>query len=160
MHTKEWIIHAVVLLIVIFIFIRVFRQPGIRDWLLIFFMKAYISSFFGIIVVAEGLIDYPVRLLPKYFDNSLMFEYIAFPASCLLYNQTTLKSGHVGIVLQAILYSSVMTMVEVALERYTDVIRYHNWMWYHTLLTLIVTFLMVRYAIALVRKVAKEEARL
>lgn len=158
MYTKEWMIHAAVIVLVILIFIRVFRTPYTRDWVIVFLLKAYIASFVGVIVVKHGWIDYPVRLLPEYFDNSILFEYLAFPASCLLFNLTTLHSDHRGIILQTVLYSGVMSAVEVALEQHSQVIRYHGWMWYDTFVTLAVTFLMVRYAMYGIRKLSRIKA--
>ncbi|WP_438445546.1 CBO0543 family protein [Gorillibacterium sp. sgz5001074] len=158
MYIKEWTIHGAALVIVILIFIRTYRRLPVRDMLLVFFIQAYISSFFGVLVVSEGWIDYPVRLLPQYFDSSILFEYVAFPASCVLFYETTLKANHSGILFQAVLYSSIMTLVEVALERNSMVIQYHAWDWYDSFASLALTFLLVRYLIAGIRHLSAVKA--
>ena len=130
-----------------------FKREKLKDWLLIFFLKGYISSFLDQIIVKKKRISYPVRFMSKYFDSSLLFDYLLFPLLCVFYNRTSEKSNLHSIFLQSFIYSTPMTVLEVILEKKTNLIRYKkNWNWLITYLTLVITFLFVRGFIAIIRK--------
>ena len=130
-----------------------FKREKLKDWLLIFFLKGYISSFLDQIIVKKKQISYPVRFMSKYFDSSLLFDYLLFPILCVFYNRTSEKSNLHSIFLQSFIYSTPMTVLEVILEKKTNLIRYKkNWNWLITYSTLVVTFLFVRGFIAIIRK--------
>ena len=130
-----------------------FKREKLKDWLLIFFLKGYISSFLDQIIVKKKHVSYPVRFMSKYFDSSILFDYLLFPLLCVFYNRTSEKSNLHSIFLQSFIYSTPMTVLEVILEKKTNLIRYKkNWNWLITYSTLVVTFLFVRGFIAIIRK--------
>ena len=130
-----------------------FKREKLKDWFLIFFLKGYISSFLDQIIVKKKQISYPVRFMSKYFDSSILFDYLLFPILCVFYNRTSEKSNLHSIFLQSFIYSTPMTVLEVILEKNTNLIRYNkNWNWLITYSTLVVTFLFVRGFIAIIRK--------
>ena len=130
-----------------------FKREKLKDWLLIFFLKGYISSFLDQIIVKKKQVAYPVRFMSKYFDSSILFDYLLFPLLCVFYNRTSEKSNLHSIFLQSFIYSTPMTVLEVILEKKTNLIRYKkNWNWLITYFTLVITFLFVRGFIAIIRK--------
>ena len=130
-----------------------FKREKLKDWVLIFFLKGYISSFLDQIIVKKKRISYPVRFMSKYFDSSLLFDYLLFPLLCVFYNRTSEKSNLHSIFLQSFIYSTPMTVLEVLLEKKTNLIRYKkSWNWLITYFTLVSTFLFVRGFIAIIRK--------
>ena len=130
-----------------------FKREKLKDWLLIFFLKGYIASFLDQIIVKKKRISYPVRFMSKYFDSSLLFDYLLFPLLCVFYNRTSEKSNLHSIFLQSFIYTTPMTVLEVILEKKTNLIRYKkNWNWLITYLTLVTTFLFVRGFIVIIRK--------
>ena len=130
-----------------------FKREKLKDWLLIFFLKGYISSFLDQIIVKKKRISYPVRFMSKYFDSSLLFDYLLFPLLCVFYNRTSEKSNLHSIFLQSFIYTTPMTVLEVILEKKTRLIKYNkDWNWLITYSTLVVTFLFVRSFIAIIRK--------
>jgi hypothetical protein len=130
-----------------------FKREKLKDWLLIFFLKGYISSFLDQIIVKKKRVSYPVRFMSKYFDSSILFDYLLFPILCVFYNRTSEKSNIISIFLQSFIYSTPMTVLEVILEKYTNLIKYNkNWNWLITYSALVVTFLFVRGFIAIIRK--------
>ena len=130
-----------------------FKREKLKDWLLIFFLKGYISSFLDQIIVKKKHVSYPVRFMSKYFDSSLLFDYLLFPILCVFYNRTSEKSNLHSIFLQSFIYSTPMTVLEVILEKKTNLIRYNKkWNWLITYFTLVTTFLFVRGFIAIIRK--------
>ena len=130
-----------------------FKREKLKDWLLIFFLKGYIASFLDQIIVKKKRISYPVRFMSKYFDSSLLFDYLLFPLLCVFYNRTSEKSNLHSIFLQSFIYTTPITVLEVILEKKTNLIRYKkNWNWLITYSTLVVTFLFVRGFIVIIRK--------
>ncbi len=122
-----------------------------RDWVVIFLFKSLIDFVWGSPVVNLNLIDYPVRLLPKFYNTCILFELWVFPILCILYNQVTRKKGLLPIIGYAILFSAGITAVEYPLEMYTDLIEYLEWSWFTTFYTLMITFLLSRSFIAFYR---------
>ncbi|MDL4840444.1 CBO0543 family protein [Aquibacillus rhizosphaerae] len=128
-----------------------------KDWIIVFLLKTFISGFLGNIVAVRNWIEYPVRLFPKTFQSSVLFENLLFPVMCVFYNRTTYKSSVFGMLYQSIIYSLPMTVIEIILERGTKLITYHKWTWYYTFFSLTGTFLIVRWITGLIRLLTKSE---
>lgn len=122
-----------------------------RDWVVVFLFKTSLDLALGSIVVEEGLVEYPVRLLKNHFDSEILFEMLVFPTLCVLYNQITRNRGPWPIFYYAVLFSAGITAVEYPLELYTDLIRYIEWSWFTTLYSITGTFLISRVFIAFYR---------
>ena len=130
-----------------------FRKPLTKEAILVFFMKAYFSTFIGVIVVEEKLLTYPVSFLSGYFDTSILFEYLLYPIVCTFYYRTSHDSTFFGMVVQAVLYSATITVIEVLLEKCTDLIEYHTWTWYYTFISLFLLSLFVRILMLVINKI-------
>lgn len=129
-----------------------FRKPVIKDWIIIFLLSAYLSTFFGVLVVEEKMLRYPIRILSKFFDTSLLYEYLLFPVVCIYFYQTTYHSRYISIALQCALYTTALTIIEVLFERYTDLIEYHTWTWMHTFISTFFLMIFVRILMQLINK--------
>ena len=147
----EQIIVIISALISLLILIMVIDWRYFRDWVVVFLYKCVLDFFWGSTVVNLKLIEYPDRLLPKYFDTSILFELWVFPVLCVWYNQVTRERGFWGIIFYALLFSGCMTAIEYPLELYTSLITYKDWTWFTTFYTLTLTFLSSRTFIAFYR---------
>jgi hypothetical protein len=128
------------------------RKPLIKDSVLVFLMKAYFSTFFGIIVAGANLVEYPVRFLSQYFETSIIFEYFLYPIMCVYFYQTSYRSSFLGIIVQCALYTSALTILEVLCEKYTILIKYHTWTWIYSFLTIFLLSFLVRMLMQLINK--------
>ncbi|MBA2870251.1 general stress protein CsbA [Anoxybacillus calidus] len=128
------------------------RKPIIKDTILVFLMKAYFSTFIGIFVAKEKMIEYPVRFLSKYFETSIIFESFLYPIMCVYLFQTTYHSRFLGIIVQCALYTAALTIIEVFCEKYTDLIHYHTWTWMHSFITIFLLSLFVRILMQWINK--------
>lgn len=128
------------------------RKPPIKDWIIIFSLSSYFSTFFGVLVVEEKMLEYPVRFLSNYFSSSLLYEYLLFPVVCIYFYQTTYRSRNIIIVLQCMLYTTVLTIIELFFERYTDLIKYHTWTWIYTFLSTFLLMMFIRYLMKLINR--------
>ncbi|BDG43973.1 CBO0543 family protein [Saccharococcus caldoxylosilyticus] len=128
------------------------RKPLIKDTVLVFLLKAYFSSFFGVIVAEKKLVEYPVRFLGQYFDTSILFEYFLYPIMCVYFYQTTYRSSLLGIIVQCALYTSALTILEVLCEKYTNLIKYYTWTWEYSFITIFLLAFFVRMLMKLINK--------
>lgn len=128
------------------------RKPPVKDWLLIFLFKGFLSSILDNLLVKKGYIKYPVRLFES-FDYSFIFDYLIFPVTCLFYNQVTKKSDILEILIKSLYFSVPMGVAEYFLEKKTRLIKFKKgWNSVTSFLTLTITFLISRTFIAIVRK--------
>jgi len=122
-----------------------------RDWVVVFLFKCVVDFIWGSPVVNLKLLDYPVRLLPQFYNTSILFELWVFPTLCVLYNQVTRERGFWPILYYAAVFSTVVTAIEYPIELYTDLIEYLNWSWFTSFYTIMITFLSSRGFIAFYR---------
>jgi len=110
-----------------------------------FLFKQYITCIFGHVVVELHLLTYPVRELADVSRTSFTYEYMAYPMICAVFNAyyPNHRSGLVQFGYY-VLFPTVLTIVEVLLVQYTDLIRYVRWNWLWSWATIFLTFLMTR----------------
>jgi hypothetical protein len=109
----------------------------IRLAVVAFLFQQIITFLIGLVVVEFGLLEYPVRLFPTVNRTSFTFEYYAFPVICAAFN--VWYPNDRSILIQVGFYvgfSSVLTIAEVILEKYTSLIHYIQWEWYTSLITI------------------------
>ncbi|WP_216774791.1 CBO0543 family protein [Metabacillus halosaccharovorans] len=143
---------------------KIVRKPPMKDWLIIFLFKGYISSIMDHLLTKRGYIKYPTKLFES-FDVSFLYDYLLFPITCVFYNQVTKTSKKPMIFIKVLLFSIPMTIVEHLLEKNTTLVTFRRgWNSFHSFLSVTSTFLIVRGFIAMVRKadntpVAENEAK-
>ena len=152
MSFTESVISIIAFLIALLILILVVDWRYFRDWVVVYLFKCNLDFIWGSPVVSLKLIEYPDRLLPRYYETSILFELWVFPVLCIWYNQVTKDRGLGPIIFYALVFSAGITVIEYPLELYTDLIRYMKWSWFTTFYTLNITFLLSRTFIALFRR--------
>lgn len=112
---------------------------------------------YGALVVENRLIEYPVRFLSYANRISLNFEFFIFPAISALFNiHFPAKKSLVYKTLYVVAYPTAITFFEVILEKYTDVIKYINWSWYWSWITMLAALLIsYRYYLWFMKKIKK-----
>jgi len=143
------IIASAVATLLVLIFVIDWRY--FRDWIVVFLYKCVLDFVWGSPAVSLHLLEYPIRLLPQYYDTSILFELWVFPTLCVWYNQVTRKQGLWPIIYYALIFSAGIVVIEYPLERYTELIKYLKWTWFTSFYTLTLTFLSSRTIIALYR---------
>ncbi len=138
----------IILLIIFYIlgtilFLVSLKKAPRKDWLLIYFITAYFAVFLGNLLVDYHLLKYPVTIF-KHLKGSVLFEFLLFPVICVYYYQTTYHSHISGVILQAVVYSGGLTLVEFFLEKYTNLIKYLQWEWYFTWISVFIFMIVVR----------------
>lgn len=116
-----------------------------REAIVIFMFKQVMTWLLGIITVEAGLIEYPVRIFTIAVKTSFTFEYFVYPVICIFFVLYYPEAkGLFREFLHYFYYCSVITAVELVLEKYTDLIKYIHWTWYYTWISLVITFFFSR----------------
>ncbi|WP_100407647.1 CBO0543 family protein [Bacillus solitudinis] len=139
------------------IFFLLRRKGDLKDWFLIYFIKTLVSTLLDGPVIKTKYLQYPHRYLPKLFDSNIVFLYLLFPLSCVIYNQFTYKMAPLKTILSVFLFSGPMTLLEKWLESNTNLVKYRKgWNSYITLVVLSFTFLLVKGCIEGIRFLDKK----
>nr|WP_054873476.1 CBO0543 family protein [Oxobacter pfennigii] len=130
----SWIITSGLLLFFV-------SKTKIRHAWLIFLFKQFITWIFGLLVVEFGLIEYPVRIFEHASKTSFSFEYFVYPAICVIFNlHYPEKKNWRRQLMHYSYYCTAITVIEVLIEKNTDLIAYIHWSWSLTWITLFITF--------------------
>ncbi len=133
-----WIITTIILVCYI-------PKEKIREAQLVFLFILLITWLIGLLVVEFGLIEYPVEFFQHATQTSFTFEYFIFPALCAVFNINYPENKSIfKQVMHYVNFCSVMTLIEVICERFTNIITYLHWTWYLTWITLFITFYLSR----------------
>lgn len=111
----------------------------------VFLVTQFFTWITGLTVVEFGWIEYPVHEFYKANATSFSFEYFVLPITTIFFilyypKNKSIKSK----ILYYVLFSSLLTLFEFCLEKYTLLIKYNSWRWYWTWITVPVVFYGVR----------------
>lgn len=134
-HLILYIVYGICFILLAYVPRQKWREASIA-----FLFQQFVTWFLGLLVVELRLIDYPIRELAHVTRSSFVFEFLAFPIVgiffCLYF---PVSRGGWAKFLYTSLFSTTLTIPEVLLEKYTDLIHYHKWEWYITWLSLSAT---------------------
>lgn len=108
-----------------------------REASIAFSFQQCTTWFLGLIPVQLHLLEYPAREFPQVNGTSFLFEFLAYPVIgvffCIHYPLTGNRR-------KKFIYVSglctVITILEVIFEKYTDLITYLHWDWYVSWVTI------------------------
>lgn len=115
------------------LFLFSLRKPPIKDWLLAFFLSSFFATVLGTVVIYFGLIEY--FKLGDGFHSNIIYELVLLPVISTYFYQTSYSSGLLIAVFQCLLYTLGLTVVEVLVKVYTNLIHYIYWNWFVTFIT-------------------------
>jgi hypothetical protein len=122
-------------------FLNISQLIKIRHGLLAFVYKQAITLLFGLVVAEKGLIKYPVREFKKAYKGSFSFGCFLYPSLCAIFNFYYPENrSRLSQFLYINSHAALLTLVEVVVERYTNLIKYVKWKWYWSYLTMVLTY--------------------
>lgn len=133
-----WFISIVMLILFI-------PKNKVRQAQLVFLFHQATTMLIGILVADYGLIEYPVRLFMNTTNSNFSFEYFIYPSISAIFNVNypDRKSPWKQF-LYYFYFCTVMTIIEVLFENYTNILKYIHWTWYITWITLFLTLFISR----------------
>jgi len=114
------------------LFIFGLRRPPIKDWLFSFFITSFFATVLGTIVIYFDLIKY--FNLGNGINSGQIYELILLPVISMYFCQTTYLSSILNTIFQCLLYTLGLTVTEILIKEYTNLIRYIHWNWLITLI--------------------------
>ncbi|QQK81615.1 hypothetical protein HUG20_17970 [Salicibibacter cibi] len=118
-----------------------FQKNRVKEWGIVFFATGWVVTFLAQIVVKGKRLNYPIRPLPKYFDTNVLYEHLILPLFCVWFNQFTYHAKWWSIIGQAVLYSSIHTLIEYFVDKKTGLVKWRKWKWYHNVASLSMVFI-------------------
>ena len=104
-----------------------------------------ISWFLGLVTVEFGLIKYPIRFFSEVNRASFTFEFLLLPIVCAIFNtHYPVQRSRIVQIGYYYIFPTSMTILEVVLEKFTNLVKYIHWNWSLTWLTLLFTFFTTR----------------
>lgn len=132
-------------LITIVALIKFIPKDKIREAHVVFLFKQIITWLLGLTAVELHLIEYPVRIFTYANKTSFSFEYFIYPAICAIFCVNYPKDkGAMSKVKYYLWFSTILTGLEILVERYTDILEYIHWTWYITWISFLITFYISR----------------
>ncbi|KGX84873.1 CBO0543 family protein [Pontibacillus marinus] len=133
-------------------------KRSFKDWIIVYLVSIIGNSFADRYFISEGYLHYKIRPFRRRYKIHLPFDYLYYPLLLLYYNQWTLNSKPLGIVLKLFPFVIPQVMIESIAARNTKLITWRKgWTWYHSFLTLLIKFLLCRMIIGIVRVLNKGE---
>ena len=113
-----------------------------RDACVLFLFLQVITWPAGLIPVELGWIEYPTQLLPQantYNKTSFSFEFFFFPVVAILFSLYFPRRKYWIRFLYYLSVTGFFTLFEVILEKSTTLVEYHEWKWYWTFITMLIS---------------------
>jgi hypothetical protein len=144
--TKERIIEASVWIIMIIALLVFVPKKKMREASAVYLFKLFLTWSMGLFVVQMKWIEYPERFIFPYAHRSnFTFEFFVYPSICVLFMlYYPEKKRYITQLGYFAAYCSIMTLLEVLIEHYTQLIHYIKWTWYWTWISLFLTFFLSR----------------
>ncbi|MCD8503038.1 MAG: hypothetical protein LRY71_17025 [Bacillaceae bacterium] len=136
-----------------------FKQKGIKDWVIVYLLTAFVSGIIDHILVVKKILSYPVRFYPKMFKYQIVFDWLLCPVISVFFNQLTKNDKSVfQITAKLFLFTIPQLLIEVLSGRYLQLVRWKKgWKWYYTFITMNVKFLIVRAIVQFIRLVHEKQ---
>ncbi|MED4072657.1 CBO0543 family protein [Priestia endophytica] len=134
------------------------KRMGMKNFLLTFLLNGLTNGIIDRFVVNRKLIKYPVRLLKQEFKIHVLFDFLLYPVTSILINETTKKDGVITTVCKTLCFIGGIVLVETWAEKYTKLIRWSSkWNWYYSFLSMAVKSLLNRMIFGALRKTTTEK---
>ncbi|MDF2591669.1 MAG: hypothetical protein K0S75_1135 [Clostridia bacterium] len=144
MYFKERFIFAIVWMTCL-ISLWFIPKNKFREATFIFLFTQLPAWILGLAVVEADLIEYPVREFHKANGTNFSFEYFVLPFICIFFNLYYPNGkSHYKKLVYGISIIGIFTLVEYIAEKYTLILKYIHWEWYHTFLSMYIVIYLVR----------------
>ncbi|MGM0901878.1 MAG: CBO0543 family protein [Bacillota bacterium] len=138
----------------------IIKRP-LKDWIIVYLVSIIGNSLADRFLVSKGYLQYKIRPFSKKVKIHLPFDYIHYPLLLLYYNQWTLNSKPIGIILKLFPFVIPQVLVETIAAKKTKLITWRKgWSWYHSAISLAVKLFICRSIIAMIRVANKDKISL
>jgi hypothetical protein len=133
-------------------------KRSFKDWVIVYFVSIIGNSWADRYLVSRGYLKYDIRPFKKNFKIHLPFDYVHYPLMLLYYNQWTLNSKPLGIILKLFPFLIPQVLVETFAAKKTDLITWRKgWSWQHSFVSLAIKMLLCRGIISAIRMINRDD---
>ncbi|OLO27030.1 hypothetical protein BTR23_21080 [Alkalihalophilus pseudofirmus] len=116
-----------------------------RKWMKAFLLNGYANTFVAPLLERIGFLKYPVRILPKVYQSSILYDYCLCSLVTTWYCRMSLKDNWKIALIKVWFFALPQAIAEWWLEKNTQLIKYNKgWTWVHSLMTIAIAKYMVR----------------
>lgn len=134
----SWLLMIVAL--ILFIPKNKFREANV-----LFLFKQVLTWPVGLLVVQFNLIQYPIHFLKKSTNASFTFDFFIYPALSVFFNLYYPEGKSIlRKLFHYFIFVGGITVIEVLLEYYTNLIKYIHWTWYVSSITIAISLYISR----------------
>jgi hypothetical protein len=129
----------------------IIKRP-LKDWIIVYIVSILENYFADYYLVSRGYLKYKKKLFPR-LKVHLPFDFVHYPLILLYYNQWTLNSKPIGLILKLFPFVIPLIFIETISAKYTKLITWKKgWSWHHSMISVMVKMLLCRSIIAMIRK--------
>nr|WP_251040720.1 CBO0543 family protein [Bacillus sp. ISL-45] len=133
-------------------------KRSFKDWVIVYLVSILGNSMADRYLVSRGYLKYNIRPFKKSFKIHLPFDYVHYPLMLLYYNQWTLNSKPLGIILKLFPFLLPQVLVETFAARKTNFITWkRGWSWQHSFISLAIKMLVCRGIISTIRMINRDD---
>lgn len=133
-------------------------KRSFKDWLIVYLVSCLGNTMADRYLVSKGYLKYKVRPYKSKFSIHIPFDYIHYPLLLLYYNQWTLNSKPLGLIVKLLVCTTPQVLFETILEKKTDLITWRKgWSWYHSFLSMALKLFFCRMIIGGIRVINKKQ---
>lgn len=130
-------------------------KRSFKDWIIVYLVSVIGNYGADKFLVSRGYLKYKKKPFNK-FNIHLPFDFIHYPLMLLYYNQWTLNSKPIGVLLKIFPLVIPQIMIETLAAKKTKLIKWKKgWTWYHSLISIVLKLLICRGIIAIIRVINK-----
>lgn len=112
-----------------------------------FLISCQTNTIITMVLYNRHMLEFPHRLLPKFTDIPLNFDYSVLPILHVFFLQWTFRESWWKASNKALLITTILTIFEILFETFTDLITYYTWTWYFTFLTVWIVLILNRWIV-------------
>ncbi|RXI96378.1 hypothetical protein DS745_21925 [Anaerobacillus alkaliphilus] len=132
----------------------IIKRP-LKDWIIVYIVSIIENYFADYFLVSKGYLKYKRKIFPR-IKVHLPFDFVHYPLMLLFYNQWTLNSKPIGLILKLIPIVVPQIIIETIAAKYTKLITWKKgWNWYHSFISVVIKMLLCRSIIAIIRMMNK-----
>lgn len=133
-------------------------KRSFKDWVIVYLVSIIGNSMADRFLVSKGYLKYDIRPFKKSIKIHLPFDYVHYPLMLLYYNQWTLNSKPLGIILKLFPFLIPQVLVETFAAKKTNLITWRRgWNWQHSFISLVIKMLLCRGIISTIRMINNDD---
>lgn len=133
-------------------------KRSFKDWIIVYLVSILGNSMADRYLVSRGFLKYDIRPFKKSLKIHFPFDYVHYPLMLLYYNQWTLNSKPLGIILKLFPFLIPQVLVETFAAKKTNLITWkRGWSWQHSFFSLAIKMLLCRGIISIIRIINRDD---